>query len=71
MVGVQFPYQFYDMQTRILIIAGIVGLAILWFGLQQTDRLIALIGVFTVLIGFVGAYFSARNKRGMGFIRRL
>jgi len=71
MVGVQFPYQFYDMQTRILIIAGIVGLAILWFGLQQTDRLIALIGVFTVLIGFVGAYFSARNKRGMGFLRRL
>ncbi len=71
MVGVQFPYQFYDMRTRILLIAGIVGLAILWFGLQQSDRFLALIGVFTVLIGFVGAYFSGRNKRGMGFLRRL
>ena len=59
------------MRTRILLIAGIIGLAILWFGLQQSDRFLALIGVFTVLIGFVGAYFSGRNKRGMGFLRRL
>lgn len=59
------------MRTRIFLIVGIVGLALLWFGLQQSDRFLALIGIFTVLTGFVGAYFSARNKKGMGFLRRL
>jgi uncharacterized membrane protein len=59
------------MRTRILLIAGIVGLALLWFGLQQSDRFLALIGVLTVLVGFLGAYLSARNKKGMGLLRRL
>lgn len=66
-----FPFQFYDMRTRILIIIGIVGLVIWWYGMQQSERIISLIGVGLVLIGFVGAYWSARNKKGMGFLRRL
>jgi len=59
------------MRTRILILIGIVGLGILWFAMQQSDRNLVLIGIFAILIGFVGAYFSARNKTGMGFLRRL
>ncbi len=59
------------MQTRILIIIGLVGLAVIWFGAQQTDRMIVLIGLLLFLVGLVGGYMSFRNKRGMGFLRRL
>lgn len=71
MVGVQFPDQFYDMQTRIFFLIGIIGLAILWFGSMQSEKFITLIGIFLSGIGFVGFYYSARRKRGMGFFRRL
>jgi len=59
------------MQTRILILIAIVGLAVTWFGSQEMDRTITMIGIFLFLIGFIGAFFSARNKKGMGFVRRL
>jgi len=62
------PFQFYDMQTRIFVL---IGIALIWFGSTQLDRLISLIGVFALIIGILGAYFSARNKKGMGFFRRL
>jgi len=59
------------MQTRILVIIALVGLAVIWFGAQQTDRMIALIGILLFLVGLVGSYMSFRNKKGMGFLRRL
>lgn len=59
------------MQTRILIIIALVGLAVIWFGAQQTDRMITLIGIILVLVGLVGSYWSVRNKKGMGWLRRL
>lgn len=65
------PFQFYDMQTRIFVLIAIIGTALIWFGSTQLDRLISLIGVFALIIGILGAYFSARNKKGMGFFRRL
>ncbi len=65
------PFQFYNMQTRILIIIALVGLAVIWFGAQQTDRMITLIGIILVLVGLVGSYWSVRNKKGMGWLRRL
>jgi hypothetical protein len=65
------PFQFYDMQTRIMILVAIIGLAVIWFGAQQTDRFISLIGIFVFLVGLLGSYMSFRNKKGMGFLRRL
>ncbi len=65
------PYQFYDMQTRIFVLIAIIGIGLIWFGSVQLDKLISLIGVFALIIGILGAYFSARNKKGMGFLRRL
>lgn len=59
------------MQTRIMIIIGLVGLAVIWIGAQQTDRMITLFGIILVLVGLVGSYLSFRNKRGMGWLRRL
>ena len=59
------------MQTRIMIIIALVGLAVIYFGAQQTDRFIALLGIVLFLVGLVGSYMSFRNKRGMGFLRRL
>jgi len=65
------PFQFYDMQTRIFVLIAIIGIALIWFGSNETDRLISIIGVSALIIGILGAYFSARNKKGMGFLRRL
>lgn len=59
------------MQTRIMLLIAIIGLVVLWFAGTQTDRMIALIGIGLVLVGFIGAYLSFRNKKGMGFLRRL
>ena len=67
----EIPFQFYDMQTRIMVIIALVGLAVIWFGAQQTDRMIALLGIVLFLVGLVGAYLSFRNKKGMGWLRRL
>jgi amino acid permease len=65
------PFQFYDMQTRIFVLIAIVGIALIWFGSIEMDRLFSIIGVSALIIGILGAYFSARNKKGMGFFRRL
>jgi hypothetical protein len=59
------------MQTRIFALIAIIGIALIWFGSVNLDRLISIIGVSALIIGILGAYFSARNKKGMGFFRRL
>ncbi len=59
------------MQTRIFVLVAIIGTALIWFGSIEMDRLISIIGVSALIIGILGAYFSARNKKGMGFFRRL
>lgn len=59
------------MQTRIMVLIAIIGLAVIWFGSQQSDRMIALIGIILVLVGIVGSYLGFSNKKGMGFLRRL
>lgn len=67
----EIPFQFYDMRTRILIVIAIAGLVLIWFGSQEMDRNISLIGIFLLIIGLIGAYFSASNKQGMGFLKRI
>ena len=59
------------MQTRIFALIAIIGIGLIWFGTVNLDRLISIIGVSALIIGILGAYFSARNKKGMGFLRRL
>ncbi len=66
-----FPFQFYDMQTRIMSLIAIVGLVIIYFGSTTNSKTITLIGIALTGIGFLGAVMALRNKRGMGFLRRL
>ena len=65
------PLQFYDMRTRIMILIAIIGLAVIWVGAQMSERTIALLGIVIVLIGIVGSHYSFKNKKGMGWLRRL
>jgi len=59
------------MRTRIMILLAIAGLILIYVGIQQSNKLIPLVGIFLVIVGLVGSYLSAKNKSGMGFLKRL
>lgn len=59
------------MQTRILGVVAIVGLILAWFASTQNEKNLVVLGIVIFIIGFIGAYLSARNKKGMGFLRKL
>ena len=59
------------MMTRILLLIVIIGLVILYIGLEQENKTLLLAGIGAVIFGVVGAGLSIRNKKGMGTIRRL
>lgn len=59
------------MRTRILLIFVLIGLALVWLGIKQTDRYITIVGIILFIIGLIGAYKSFINKQNMGFLKRL
>jgi len=59
------------MITRILLLIVIIGLVILYIGLEQENKTLLLAGIGTVIFGVIGAGLSIRNKKGMGTLRRL
>jgi hypothetical protein len=59
------------MITRILLLIVIIGLVILYIGLEQENKTLLLAGIGAVIFGVVGVGLSIRNKKGMGTLRRL
>lgn len=59
------------MRTRVFLIIGIVGLAVWWYGSTQNEKMIPIFGIILTIIGFLGAYISASNKKGIKFFRWL
>jgi len=59
------------MLTRILLLIVLIGLTILYIGLEQDNKTLSVVGIGAVLFGVIGAGLSIRNKRGMGTLRRL
>lgn len=56
------------MLTRILFLVAIIGLIVLYFGISRSDTVLMLGGLVVIIVGLVGANYSARNKKGMGFM---
>jgi len=59
------------MMTRISLLIVIIGLTILYIGLEQGNRTLSVVGIVSVIFGVVGAGWAIRGKRGMGTLRRL
>jgi len=59
------------MMTRILLLIVLIGLTILYIGLEQSNKTLSVVGIGAVIFGVIGAGLSIRNKRGMGTLRRL
>jgi len=59
------------MITRILLLIVLIGLVVLYIGLEQGNKTLSVVGIGSVIFGVIGAGLSIRNKRGMGFLRRL
>lgn len=56
------------MLTRILFLVAIIGLIVLYFGISSSNTVLMLGGLVVIIVGLVGANYSARNKKGMGFM---
>lgn len=59
------------MITRISLLVVIIGLTILYIGIEQSNKTLSVIGIGAVIFGVISAGWAIRNKRGMGFLRRL
>ncbi len=59
------------MMTRISILIVIIGLVVLYIGLEQGNRTLSIIGIGSVIFGVISASWAIRGKTGMGIIRRL
>jgi len=56
------------MLTRILFLVAIIGLIVLYFGINRGDTVLMLSGLVVLIVGLVGANYTAKNKKGMGFM---
>jgi len=54
-----------------MVILAVIGLILIYIGIQQSNKIIPLVGIVLVIIGLLGSYTSAKNKSGMGFLKRL
>ena len=59
------------MITRISLLVVLIGLVVLYIGLEQENKTLLLGGIGAVIFGVISAGWAIRNKRGMGFLRRL
>jgi len=49
----------------------IIGLILIWFGVNQDNDMLLLIALALLFTGFSGLYWGFRNMRGAGVFRRL
>ncbi len=49
----------------------IIGLILIWFGVNQDNDILLLIALALLFTGFSGMYWGFRNMRGAGIFRRL
>ncbi|MCP6727418.1 MAG: hypothetical protein KJI69_05415 [Patescibacteria group bacterium] len=49
----------------------IIGLILIWFGVNQDNDMLLLIALALLFTGFSGMYWGFRNMRGAGIFRRL
>jgi ABC-type nitrate/sulfonate/bicarbonate transport system permease component len=49
----------------------IIGLILIWFGVNQENDMLLLIALALLFTGFSGLYWGFRNMRGAGIFRRL
>ncbi len=49
----------------------IIGLILIWFGVNQDNDMLLLIALALLFTGFSGLYWGFRNMRGAGIFRRL
>lgn len=59
------------MKTRIMILVAVIGLGIIWIGMSQGLKYVTIAGIAFLVIGLLGAHFAVKNKRGLGFLRKL
>ncbi len=59
------------MMTRISLLVVLIGLVILYIGLEQSNKTLSVIGIVAVIFGVISAGWAIRGKRGMGTLRRL
>ncbi len=49
----------------------ILGLVLIWIGVNQKNDILMLIAVALLFTGLSGLYWGFRNMRGSGILRRL
>ncbi len=59
------------MIKRASMIITIIGLILIWFGVNQGNDMLLLIALALLFTGFSGLYWGFRNMRGAGIFRRL
>jgi hypothetical protein len=59
------------MRTRIMILIAVIGIGVVWIGASQGLKYVTIAGIAFLLIGLIGGHFAVRNKRGLGFLKRL
>ena len=56
---------------RVSMMITILGLVLIWFGVNQDNDILLLIALAMLFTGFTGLYWGFRNMRGAGIFRRL
>lgn len=59
------------MITRVSIGVFLLGSVLFVFGVNQDSDMVTLLGVFLMIGSLIVGYYGFKNKRGMGFLRRL
>jgi len=59
------------MIKRASMVITIIGLILIWFGVNQDNDMLLLIALALLFTGFSGMYWGFRNMRGAGIFRRL
>jgi len=59
------------MIKRASLMITILGLVLIWIGVNQKNDVVMLIAVALLFTGLSGMYWGFRNMRGSGILRRL
>lgn len=49
----------------------ILGLVLLWFGLNENNEILLIISIFLLFAGVIGLYWGFTTMRGWSIFRRL